>query len=44
VRVKEGQTLRITCTYNTMGQDATTSWGQGTNDEMCIAFFYMTNE
>ncbi|MDI3288820.1 hypothetical protein [Polyangium sp. 15x6] len=37
-----GDLMRITCTYDTLGRDTTTTWGQGTNDEMCIAFFYLT--
>ncbi len=43
IEVDRGDRLRITCTYNTLGTDEMTTWGQGTNDEMCIAFFYMTN-
>jgi len=42
IEVDRGDRLRITCTYNTLGRDTLTTWGQGTNDEMCIAFFYMT--
>ncbi|MRG92480.1 hypothetical protein [Polyangium spumosum] len=37
-----GDEMRITCTYDTLSRDTATTWGQGTNDEMCIAFFYMT--
>jgi hypothetical protein len=44
VKVQEGDSLRITCTYDTMVRDTETTWGQGTMDEMCIAFFYMTND
>ncbi len=42
IQVEGGSRLRITCTYDTLGRDNVTTWGQGTNDEMCIAFFYMT--
>ena len=42
IEVDRGGRLRITCTYTTLGRDTLTTWGQGTNDEMCIAFFYMT--
>lgn len=40
--LSKGDTMHITCTYDTLGRDTTTTWGQGTNDEMCIAFFYLT--
>ncbi|PCC73648.1 Copper type II ascorbate-dependent monooxygenase, C-terminal domain [Nannocystis exedens] len=40
--VRAGDTLRITCTYDTTGRDTTTTWGYGTADEMCIGFFYVT--
>lgn len=42
LRVHPGDRLRITCTYDTTSRDATTTWGLGTMDEMCIAFFYIT--
>ncbi len=42
IEIDRGDKLRITCTYNTLERDSVTTWGQGTNDEMCIAFFYMT--
>lgn len=41
--VERGDRMRITCTYDTIGRDQMTTWGQGTQDEMCIAFFYMTD-
>ncbi len=44
IRLSQGDDMRITCTYDTLSRDAVTSWGQGTNDEMCIAFFYMTDD
>ncbi|TKD10268.1 hypothetical protein [Polyangium fumosum] len=42
IDLSSGGSMRITCTYDTRGRDTTTTWGQGTNDEMCIAFFYLT--
>lgn len=42
IRVREGDVLRIECTYDTTGRDETTWWGLGTADEMCIGFFYIT--
>jgi hypothetical protein len=44
VTVERGDRLRITCTYDTLTRDGVTNWGQGTTDEMCIAFFYMTED
>lgn len=40
--VRAGTTLRIDCTYDTTSRDTTTTWGYGTDDEMCIGFFYVT--
>ncbi|MCA9623653.1 MAG: hypothetical protein KC731_31745 [Myxococcales bacterium] len=34
--------LTITCGYSTLGRSETTFWGDGTQDEMCINFFYVT--
>lgn len=42
IRVRAGDTLRITCTYDTTSRDTPTTWGEGTADEMCIGFFYVT--
>ncbi|MCA9606963.1 MAG: hypothetical protein KC619_15255 [Myxococcales bacterium] len=42
VRVMPGDTTSITCTYNTMSRDDTVTWGDGTQDEMCLNFFYVT--
>jgi len=40
--VQGGDTIRITCGYDTTGRDKVTTSGEGTEDEMCIAFFYVT--
>ena len=37
-----GDTLRISCTYDTTARTATTTFGEGTNDEMCLAFVYVS--
>jgi copper type II ascorbate-dependent monooxygenase-like protein len=37
-----GDTLRITCTHDTTSRTTTTTWGEGTNDEMCLAFAYVS--
>jgi len=42
IHVRAGDTLRISCTYDTTSRDTTTRWGSGTADEMCLAFFYIT--
>ncbi|WAS90799.1 monooxygenase [Nannocystis punicea] len=42
VQVRAGDVLQITCTYDTTGRDTPTTWGFGTDDEMCIGFFYIT--
>ena len=39
-----GDSMRITCSYDTMDRDTVTTWGEGTYDEMCIAFFFMTEQ
>ncbi len=41
-KVQGGDTLRLTCGYDTTGRDTVTTQGEGTEDEMCIAFFYVT--
>jgi hypothetical protein len=33
-------TLDIRCTYSTIGRTTTTTWGEGTEDEMCLATLY----
>jgi hypothetical protein len=42
ISLSKGDTMRIECTYDSLGRDSETTWGEGTNDEMCIAFFYIT--
>ena len=32
----------ITCVYNTMSRDETVYWGDGTLDEMCLNFVFVT--
>jgi hypothetical protein len=41
ISVAGGDTIRIECTWDNP-TSATVTWGEGTADEMCIAFFYMT--
>jgi mono/diheme cytochrome c family protein len=37
-----GDTLRIACTYDTTARATTTTFGEGTADEMCLAFVYVS--
>ena len=37
-----GDMLRISCTYNTMSMGEPVTWGEGTDDEMCLAFMYVS--
>lgn len=40
--IMPGDQLRITCGYSTLDQDKTVYWGDGTQDEMCLNFLYVT--
>jgi len=42
IQVQPDETLRITCTWNTMDASDTITWGEGTEDEMCLNYFYVT--
>ena len=42
IRISPDDSATITCTYNTMERDETVNWGDGTQDEMCLAFIYVT--
>jgi len=37
-----GDMLRISCTYDTTSKGAPVMWGEGTDDEMCLAFLYVS--
>ena len=37
-----GDDLNVKCTWDTTGQTAVTKWGEGTGDEMCFNFLYLT--
>ncbi len=41
-RVTASDQVRITCEWNSMGRDTNTTWGEGTQDEMCLNFFYVS--
>jgi hypothetical protein len=44
IDVRPGDVARITCTYDTTGRTKTTTFGEGTEDEMCLAGFYLTTD
>lgn len=42
ISITPEDTIRITCTWNTMTSDETITWGEGTQDEMCLNYFYVS--
>lgn len=40
--INGGDTVKITCSYDTTGRSAVTTSGEGTQDEMCLGVFYIT--
>lgn len=42
IRVSPSDAATITCTFDTRMRDTTTTFGEGTEDEMCLAFVYVT--
>jgi hypothetical protein len=40
--MKGGDPVTITCRYDSTADTSTVTWGEGTGDEMCIAYFYAT--
>ena len=44
ILVDGGDALSITCTYDTTSRTEDISWGEGTQDEMCLVFVYLTRE
>ena len=41
IAVKPNSTLKLTCTWNNPTSN-TVRWGESTDDEMCLAFLYVT--
>jgi Copper type II ascorbate-dependent monooxygenase, C-terminal domain len=39
--IKPGSRLRLSCTWDNPG-DKVVRWGEGTDDEMCLNYFYLT--
>jgi mono/diheme cytochrome c family protein len=42
VLVDGSNQIDVTCTWDTSGRTTPTFWGEGTSDEMCLAFVYVT--
>ena len=42
LRVNRDETLRVTCHYDTTGDTARVTWGEGTEQEMCLAYLYIS--
>ncbi|MBZ0274448.1 hypothetical protein K8I61_20620 [bacterium] len=42
IPAKVGDTMRLSCTYDTRGAKGPIYWGEGLDDEMCITQFYIT--
>ncbi|HWB79650.1 MAG TPA: hypothetical protein VG755_32025 [Nannocystaceae bacterium] len=40
IRVHPGDEVHLRCTYDSLGRDTTTTWGEGSGDEMCAAVFF----
>ena len=40
--VAQGDTVNVTCHYDTRSRSTPVTWGNGTQDEMCLSFFYIT--
>ena len=36
------KSVNISCTYDTRGRTTPVTWGEGTSDEMCLAYLYAT--
>jgi hypothetical protein len=42
MRLAAGDALNVTCRYDTRSRTEPIPWGDGTQDEMCVSFFYVT--
>jgi hypothetical protein len=42
IDVQRGDRVRVTCSFDTMAETETITWGETTGDEMCIVYFYVT--
>jgi len=41
IRIDVGDRVRLTCSFDTSSRTDTVTWGEGTDDEMCLAGFYV---
>ena len=44
ILVDGGDRLDVSCTFDTSSRSEDVSWGEGTQDEMCLVFVYVTRE
>ena len=42
IQTQAGDTLTLTCAYDTSSRTEVTYWGEGTEDEMCVLFLYVS--
>jgi mono/diheme cytochrome c family protein len=42
VLLRATDSLSVTCNWDSSSRDTTTTWGEGTQDEMCLSFFYLS--
>lgn len=42
IAMNGADTTRLACTYDTTTRTQAVTWGEGTQDEMCLNFFYVT--
>lgn len=42
IAVRPDEPLTIRCTYDTLSRAQTVTWGEGTDDEMCVAGLFIT--
>lgn len=40
--IERGEVANITCRFDTTSRSEVTTWGEGTSDEMCLAYVYVT--
>ncbi len=40
--MRGGDTVRISCHYDTSNDSVPVTWGEGSADEMCIAYLYVS--
>lgn len=42
LRISPGGQVKLTCSYDTRERNTPVTWGEGTQDEMCLNYFYVT--